>query len=257
MPHPLSRRLLLEGVAGLGLTALTLGGAVPEADAAETTAQTSEAEAEQLARSLSACHPGGDPLQALLAGNARFAQVWQSTSGNLDPRARMGRFAALWRRNCQSDPAALARGQRPWAAVLTCADSRVSPEWLFDVGPGELFDVRSAGNTAFHAGIASLEYAVAELDVPLILVLGHSGCGAVTAAMGDGPLTPLLQELVEPIRACLKPGMDLQAAIEANARACAAALPQESALLAGAVTAGQLRIEAAALDLGSGRVRIL
>ena len=259
MPHPLSRRLLLEGVAGLGLTALALGGTVPEADAAETTSQTAEgaAAAERLAQRLSACHPDGDPLQALLLGNARFAQVWQSTSGALDPRARMGRFAALWRHNCQPDPAALARGQRPWAAVLTCADSRLSPEWLFDVGPGELFDVRSAGNTAFHAGIASLEYAVAELAVPLILVLGHSGCGAVTAAMGDAPLTPLLQELVEPIRACLQPGMDLQAAIEANARACAAALPQESALLAGAVTAGQLQIAAGALDLGSGRVRIL
>lgn len=259
MPHPLSRRQLLGGSVGLGLAALALGGDVPEAEAAETSSRTAEAEAaaEQLARRLSACHPGGDPLQALLAGNARFAQLWQSTSGALDPRARMARFAALWRHNCQPDPAALARGQRPWAAVLTCADSRVSPEWLFDVGPGELFDVRSAGNTAFHAGIASLEYAVAELEVPLILVLGHSGCGAVTAAMGDAPLTPLLQELVEPIRACLRPGMDLQAAIEANARACAATLPRESALLAGAVAAGQLRIAAATLDLASGRVRIL
>ena len=257
MPHPLSRRHLLEGVAGLGLTALALGGTVPEAGAAETPSQAAEAEAEQLARSLSACHPEGDPLQALLAGNARFAQVWQSSSGALDPRARMARFAALWRRNCQPDPAALAQGQRPWAAVLTCADSRVSPEWLFDVGPGALFDVRSAGNTAFSAGIASLEYAVAELEVPLILVLGHSGCGAVTAAMGDAPLTPLLRELVDPIRACLRPGMDLQAAIEANALACVAALPRHSALLAGAEAAGQLRIAAAALDLESGRVRIL
>ena len=249
----LSRRRLLEGVSGLGLTALGLGSAARRAQADGTLPANDEG----LAQRLSACHPGGDPLQALLAGNARFAAVWQSTSGNLDPRARMARFAALWRHNCQSDPAALARGQRPWAAVLTCADSRVSPEWLFDLGPGELFDVRSAGNTAFHAGIASLEYAVAELDVPLILVLGHSGCGAVTAAMGDAPLTPLLQELVDPIRACLRPGMDLQAAVEANARACAAALPTESALLEEAMAAGQLEIAAAALDLTSGRVRIL
>jgi carbonic anhydrase len=248
MVVPFSRRNLLRGVAGAGLGALALAGSAAPASA--------EADA-LLVQQLRACHPGGDPMAALLAGNRRFAALWQSTAGALDPRERMVRFAALWSNNCQPDPAALARGQRPWAAVLTCADSRLSPEWLFDVGPGELFDVRSAGNTAFHAGIASLEYAVAELAVPLILVLGHSGCGAVTAAMGDGPLTPLLQELVEPIRACLKPGMDLQAAIEANARACAAALPQESALLAGAVTAGQLRIEAAALDLGSGRVRIL
>ncbi len=253
MPSSVSRRGLLQHATGLGLAALGLGASArpARADAA------SPANDNGLTQRLSACHPGGDPLQALLAGNARFAQVWQSTSGNLDPRARMGRFAALWRHNCQPDPAALARGQRPWAAVLTCADSRVSPEWLFDLGPGALFDVRSAGNTPFHAGIASLEYAVAELKVPLILVLGHSGCGAVTAAMGDAPLTPLLQELVDPIRACLKPGMDLQAAIEANALASAAALPRESALLAGAVEAGQLQIAAAALDLGSGRARVL
>ena len=259
MPHPLSRRQLLGGSVGLGLAALALGGEVSETDASETTSRAVEAAAaaELLAQRLSACHPAGDPLEALLAGNARFAQLWQSTSGNLDPRARMARFAALWRRNCQIDPAALARGQKPWAAVLTCADSRVSPEWLFDVGPGALFEVRSAGNTAFAAGIASLEYAVAELAVPLILVLGHSGCGAVTAAMGDDPLTPLLQELVQPIRACLRPGMDLQAAIEANARATARTLPRQSALLAGAMATGRLRIATAALDLGSGRVGLL
>ena len=75
--------------------------------------------------------------------------------------------------------------------------------------------------------------------------------------MGDAALTPLLQELVEPIRACLQPGMDLQAAVEANARACAAALPWESALLAEAVAAERLRITAASLDLASGRVRTL
>lgn len=263
MPHPLSRRLLLRGATALGLGSLGLGGRVrpaqalmppqleagPEADAL--------AAGERLAQRLSACHPGGDPLQALLAGNSRFAAVWQATSGSLDPRARMARFAALWRHNCQPDPAALAQGQRPWAAVLTCADSRLSPDWLFDVGPGALFEVRSAGNTAFDAGVASLEYAVAELAVPLILVLGHSGCGAVTAAIGEAPLTPLLEELVEPIRACLKPGMDLQAAVEANARACANTLPRRSALLAEAMQAGQLSIAAAALDLVSGRVRTL
>jgi len=245
MSIPVSRRLLLRSSVSLSLGALALGMRAQAAAGASTAS-------ELLAQRLSACHPSGDPLAALLAGNGRFAAGWQATGGNLDPH-----FAALWRHKCQPDPEALAQGQRPWAAVLTCADSRVSPEWLFDVGPGELFDVRSAGNTAFNAGIASLEYAVAELQVPLILVLGHSGCGAVTAAMGDDPLTPLLQELVEPIRACLKPGMDLQAAIEANARACANALPRESALLDQAVAAGQLRIEAAALDLASGRVRIL
>lgn len=265
MPHPLSRRLLLRGVTAFGLAGLSLAGrtrpahalTAPLPDGDPALEADALAASERLTQQLSACHPGGDPLQALLAGNSRFAAVWQATGGSLDPRARMARFAALWRHNCQPDPAALARGQRPWAAVLTCADSRLSPEWLFDVGPGALFEVRGAGNTAFDVGIASLEYAVAELEVPLILVLGHSGCGAVTAAMGEAPLTPLLQELVEPIRACLKPGMDLQAAVEANARASAATLPRRSALLAGAMAADQLHIAAATLDLGSGRVRTL
>ena len=253
MQRSVSRRLLLQQATGLGLAALGLVGRSRPARADGTP----PANDDQLIQRLSACHPDGDPLQALLAGNARFSKVWQSTSGNLDPRARMGRFAGLWRHNCQSDPAALALAQRPWAAVLTCADSRVSPEWLFDVGPGALFEVRSAGNTAFDAGIASLEYAVAELAVPLILVLGHSGCGAVKAAMGNAQLTPRLQELVDPIRACLEPGMDLAAAVEANARASAAALSRGSALLSTAVAAGQLRITAASLDLATGRVRIL
>jgi carbonic anhydrase len=221
---------------------------------------------------LRVCRPAGDGLEALLAGNRRFAELWQSTSGerspDLAPAERMQRFAALWSGNCQPDPAALAQGQRPWAAVLTCADSRVAPEWLFDQGPGELFDVRSAGNTAFNAGIASLEYAVAELAVPLIVVLGHSGCGAVTAALASDPLTPLLEELVLPIRASLagadrspgtRPGTrpDLAQAVQRHARAAAASLTSRSALLAAAQQRGALQITPAYFDLATGLVRVL
>lgn len=255
-PAAVSRRGLLRAGVGAGLAGLVLGGRAGAASELEM-ARGKNAGPDPLSQQLSLCHPQGDPLEALLAGNRRFAQVWRQTRGELDPRIRMQRFAELWSENCQPDPAFLARGQRPWAAVLACADSRVAPEWLFDVGLGELFDVRCAGNTAFPAGVASLEYAVAELAVPLILVLGHSGCGAVTAAMGDGPLTPLLQELVDPIRACLKPGMTLDRAVQANARASAASLPQQSPLLAEAVAAGRLNITPAMLDLTSGLVRQL
>lgn len=255
-PAAVSRRGLLRAGVGAGLAGLVLSGRAGAASELEM-ARGKNAGPDPLSQQLSLCHPQGDPLEALLAGNRRFAQVWRQTRGELDPRERMQRFAELWSENCQPDPAFLARGQRPWAAVLACADSRVAPEWLFDVGPGELFDVRCAGNTAFPAGVASLEYAVAELAVPLILVLGHSGCGAVTAAMGDGPLTPLLQELVDPIRACLKPGMTLDRAVQANARASAASLPQQSPLLAEAVAAGRLNITPAMLDLTSGLVRQL
>jgi carbonic anhydrase len=141
--------------------------------------------------------------------------------------------------------------------VLACADSRVAPEWLFDVGPGELFDVRCAGNTAFTEGVASLEYAVAELGVPLVVVMGHQGCGAVTAALSNAPLTPALQVLVDPIRAILKPGISLDGAVKANALASAASLTRQSPLLAEAVAAGRLTIAAALFDLDSGLVQRL
>ena len=76
----------------------------------------------------------------------------------------------------------LTRGQRPFAAILGCADSRVAPEELFHVGLGEVFTVRIAGNSATLATVGTLEYAVEELHVPLILVMGHERCGAVAAA---------------------------------------------------------------------------
>jgi carbonic anhydrase len=108
-------------------------------------------------------------LRELLDGNHRF------TSGNrMTPRGRPEDFLAL------------THGQFPEAVVVSCADSRVPPEILFDVGVGDIFVVRVAGNVIGGAGVSvkgSIEYAVAELNVPLIVVLGHSGCGAVKSAI--------------------------------------------------------------------------
>src|SRR5438105_3680928 len=83
----------------------------------------------------------------------------------------------------------LAKGQHPFAIVLTCADSRVAPELLFDAGLGELFVLRVAGNIADPAVVGSIEYAVEHLHTPLIVVLGHESCGAVAAAL-DGAKLP-------------------------------------------------------------------
>ncbi|MEB3183390.1 MAG: carbonic anhydrase [Cyanobacteriota bacterium] len=207
-----------------------------------------------LAERLQVCRPPGDPLAELLRRNRAFAAVWQQAERCGDPQERARLLQQAWPLGCQVRPDALAEGQKPWAAVLACADSRVAPEWIFASGSGELFEVRAAGNTAFAAGIASLEYAVAELAVPLILVLGHSGCGAVAAALADRPLTPLLEELVAPIRAAVPPGTSPQRAVRANALATAAALPRRSALLQAAVEEGRLRIAAAVFDIASGRV---
>ena len=166
-------------------------------------------------------------------------------------------FINLLGEHCQVDPAALAAAQHPWAAVLTCADSRIPLEWIFCVGAGELFAVRSAGNTAFDAGIASLEYAVEQLGVPMILVMGHSGCGAVSAAMSDQPLTPLQEQLVEPIRACLQSGDDLSRAVRRNACQSAQQLTVRSALLHEAQASGRLRIVSGCFDIATGRMELI
>ncbi|MFO7629691.1 MAG: carbonic anhydrase [Prochlorococcaceae cyanobacterium] len=252
----LARRELLRS-AGLLAAALGLGASAGPAAAAALEPDPGEDALARLQRRLEVCRPEGDPLQELLRRNRAFAAVWQEAEASGDPIERAELLHAHLPLQCQVRPDALAEGQRPWAAVLCCADSRVAPEWIFAAGSGELFEVRSAGNTAFDAGIASLEYAVAELAVPLILVLGHSGCGAVKAARSDAPLTPLLEELVQPIRAALPRRGDLAAAVQANARAAAAALGERSALLAEAVAAGSLRIQPAYLDIGSARVTLL
>lgn len=107
----------------------------------------------------------------------------------------------------------LAKGQRPFAALVGCADSRVGPEHLFGVGLGELFIVRTAGNYLDDAGFGSIAFAVDQLGVPLVVVLGHEQCGAVAAASAvvteNAQLPPALTRMVQPI---------LPAAIDANAR---------------------------------------
>jgi carbonic anhydrase len=252
MAHSRRHLLRILAMAGAGVALDTLGprpAAAAEAAAAETGGTLTER--------LSVCRPGGDPLQELLRRNRDFSRTWQDAERSENPLDRATLLHETWPLHCQVRPDALAAGQRPWASVLCCADSRVAPEWIFACGAGELFEVRSAGNTAFDAGVASLEYAVAELAVPLILVMGHSGCGAVTAAMARTPLTPLLEELVAPIRANLQPGADLAQAVRRNAAAAAAALPRRSALLSQAVAEGRLAIQAAYFDIGSGEVSLV
>jgi carbonic anhydrase len=240
-----ARRALLKAALGVG-AGLAAWGVLPRPTGADVAAE-----------SLRACQPGGDPLEHLLAGNRRFAHAWQAAARTVDQAERRRLYADLIQHDCFLDPGALAVGQQPWAALLTCADSRVSPEMVFGVTPGEMFEVRSAGNTAFDAGVASLEYAVVELGVPLIAVMGHSGCGAVKAAQASDPLTPLLEALVQPIRAVLQPGDSLSQAIRTNAISVARALPQRSAVLRDAQSQGTLRIQPLYFDLDTGLVSVL
>lgn len=191
----------------------------------------------------------GDQAQALLrAGNQRF--MAQSPEHTHTPAELL---------------AETARGQAPIAAVLGCADSRVPVELIFDRGVGDLFVVRVAGNSATPATIGSIEYAVAELGVPIVVVLGHTGCGAVSAALGSGDLPGNLPAVVEPIGpACEQaraadPGSDGQELIDhtvaINAKHQAGVLLKTSEIVRTAVGDETLRVVAAVYDLKTGEVR--
>lgn len=150
---------------------------------------------------------------------------------------------------------ALAEEQHPIAAVLGCADSRVPVELLFDTGFGDLFVARNAGNVALAGMVGTLEYAVAVLQVPLIVVLGHERCGAVAAALRPQNLDLLpdsLAQLVGQIRLeLLAAGIDrdLDRACRHNALRAAQRLAGASVLINDRLRSGQLRIEAARYDL--------
>lgn len=144
-------------------------------------------------------------------------------------------------------------GQHPTAAVLGCADSRVPVELLFDTGFGDLFVVRNAGTLSTTAAIASLEYAVAHLGVPVIVVLGHERCGAVEAALNPAlTLTPSLAQLVGQLRMeliNLGGHHDLDQASRHHTLNAARNLVDSSVLLTDLMRAGRLQVEAAFYNL--------
>ena len=217
-----------------------------------------KAEAAFLERKESArsCRPD-DSIAALIEGNARFAAAWQAKNKATSLNERAQAMSNLWLDNCFLPASVLEDSQSPWASILSCADSRVAPEWIFDAAAGDLFVVRSAGNTPFNEGIASLEFGVAVLKTPLILVLGHCNCGAVKAARSTDSLTPLFDQLIMPIRANLVPGDNLENAVKNNASATAQQLSARSDVLAKAVEIGNLQIVAGYFDIASGKVSIV
>ncbi len=164
------------------------------------------------------------------------------------------------------DFAPLAEGQAPVAAIVGCADSRVSPELVFDQGVGDLFVVRVAGNLVSGAGPAlkgSIEFAVAELGVRLIVVLGHSACGAVKAAVqhidANDTLPGSIRDLVELIRPAAasvrgKPGDKLENAIKANVASGVERLKGLDPILSGFVKTGELKVVGGVYELRTGQV---
>src|ERR1700685_3444462 len=184
-------------------------------------------------------------LERLRQGNARYVE------------------GVALRHDFKHEREALAGGQNPYAAILSCADSRIAPEYAFDSGRGDLFVCRVAGNFANTDSIASLEYAVAVLGVPLILVLGHDSCGAIDATItslkDDKPLPGHMPSLVDAIAPSVKAvsgqgGDVLGNAIRQNVIDNVAKLNSATPILNAAVEARKLRVVGGIYRLKDGKV---
>jgi carbonic anhydrase len=198
-------------------------------------------------------HPStpADALAALAAGNERHRNGG-SELRTLSPLA--GRHA---------------EGQRPFAAILACSDSRVSPTLAFDLDRGNLFVSRVAGNSVDAGTLGSTEYAVAVLGVKLVMVLGHSDCGAVKAAIdvaagaadypaGEyGSIGEVVGAVVPSIESLSERERSVEGGVAANARRQAAELAESEPVIRQAVERGELQVVAAVYDVETGRVELL
>ncbi len=190
-----------------------------------------------------------EALQRLMDGNARYAA-----------NAPVPRDYAAGR-------AARAQAQHPIAGILACADSRIPPEIAFDQGPGELFVVRVAGNFVNDDLLASLEYGTAVLGVPLLMVLGHSGCGAIDATIKviqqgaelPGHLPGLARALEPAVRKAIDANSVnlLDAATAENVRANVERLRAATPVVAELVTSGKVKVVGAVYDIATGKVSMV
>jgi carbonic anhydrase len=156
----------------------------------------------------------------------------------------------------------LAQGQRPIATILSCADSRVPAELLFDQGLGDLFNIRVAGNIVTPEVLASLEFAVELLETPLLMVLGHERCGAVTAAVKQQRVPGHIGDFLDEIQSAVdqtkdQPGDPIDNAVMANVQIQMQRILKQSDLIRQRQTTGQVMIVGARYDLDSGMVTIL
>ncbi|GGH13407.1 carbonic anhydrase [Silvibacterium dinghuense] len=223
-----SRRSFLgTGLAG-GVASLIAGLAAEEAFAPRASAQTPLTPDEA--------------LKELMDGNARFVE---------------GRLTSF-EHDLQILKSHTVDKQEPFAALLSCADSRVPVELIFDQSIGHLFVTRVAGNMATPEIIGSLEYGAAVLGTKVILVLGHASCGAVKATMQGKAVPGQISSLFPHIQPAVdKAGHDLEMAIAENARIQATLLREASPVLAEMVREDHLKIVAGTYDLGTGRVTLL
>jgi carbonic anhydrase len=189
--------------------------------------------------------PEADPLKRLMEGNKRYVDI---------------KYAHPHQTKYRRD--LMAKGQHPFAIVLSCSDSRVPPEVVFDRGLGDLFVVRVAGNIADDAAIGSIEYAAEHLHAPLLLVLGHERCGAVDATVKGGEVPGHIGSLTRAIAPAVekakgKPGDLLDNAVRANVEMVTAKLAASKPILAALVHEGKLKVAGARYDLDTGVVELL
>jgi carbonic anhydrase len=188
-----------------------------------------------------------EALKLLLAGNQRFVA---------------GSLKSVTQDELAQRRAELAQGQKPFAIVVCCSDSRVGPEIVFDQELGNVFVVRTAGEVLDAAGIGSIEYAVAHLGSPLLVVLGHEHCGAVAAAVADAKEPGHIASIVKAIRPAVartraEPGDPLQNAVRANVQDVAAQLRHMGPVISEAVKSGRLKVTGAVCSLTSGKVELV
>lgn len=201
------------------------------------------------AQPVSAASNPDEALKLLMDGNARYAAN--------EPRER----------DFSAGRASRASGQAPFAAILGCADSRIAPELAFDQNPGDLFVVRVAGNFVTQDGLGSLEYGAAVLGTKLIMVLGHTSCGAVNATVDalqkgnklPGHIADLVRAMKPGIEPVLKKGgNDLQQrAVIANVQHNVQRLKTAKPILAGMIAKKQVRVVGGVYDLPTGKVTLI
>jgi carbonic anhydrase len=187
-------------------------------------------------------------LQRLVKGNERYVE------------------GVSRRHDFRHEREALSRGQNPFAGILSCADSRIAPEYTFDTGRGDLFVCRVAGNFLNTDVIASFEYAVSVLNTPLLMVLGHRSCGAIDAAIksiADGTTLPghlpsLVEALAPAVKATQgKPGDALDNAIKENVRLNVEKLKAATPIIEKFVSEKKVRVVGAVYNLEDGHVDLL
>ena len=192
---------------------------------------------------------GQEALQKLMDGNKRFV------SGTLAQKD----LSAKKREE-------LAKGQKPFATVLTCSDSRVPPELLFDQGLGDIFVVRVAGNVVDPIALGSIEYAAEHLGSPLVLILGHSKCGAVKATLEskgkpEGNIGAIVKKIMPAVDAAKKKGGTqdeiLETAIKENVKNVYADVMKNSKIIPHLVEEGKLMIVAGEYDITTGKIEMI